>query len=227
MAMSVQELRTYVRTFLDTDALDLPDELLDTFRIEATDQITKSSDRWSFYEQEFTFTTIDAQEEYPLHGSSGVADTLAWFYAVVGPRWELNQIGHQQARRRWAFSNSRTEPTHFSVWRDSIWLWPVPNGAYELTLIGYRKPVNATDAAGYPDVPDEFHPIIAKWMLGMAYQQQDDTSSSQILLSEASQQIENIRRRYETVQRGGPAVLGGVVPDPWPNTLGRLAYDWE
>lgn len=225
--MTKQDLRDYVRNFLDTDSIDLPDPLLDVFLAEATDSIARSSQRWSFYETEWSFSTVAAQSAYPLTGASGVATDASTITSVQGPRWQLAEIGHQAARLRYAFTNQSSQPREWSVWSNAIELWPVPNAVYSMVVTGYRKPLTSIGTADTPDVPEEFHPIIAKLMLASAFMQQDDAYTNQVLTQEAESQIQNIRGRYESVQHGGPSVLGGHPPSTYPSGLGRLLFDFE
>lgn len=220
-AMTVQQLRDYARLFLDTDSVDLPDALCDVFIAEAVDNIARASMRWRFYEATFPFNSAPGIAEYPL---VTIAPTASDVTALQGPNFALRQIGQAAALKEFTFNSvAGANPRKWVRWGDSIFLYPTPSVAQAFTLVGYRNPVQPTSGSTFPDLPDEFHPIVAKWTLALAYQQQDDTYSSQLLLSEASQSVQALRKRYESVQAGGPSVMGGNPP----KELGRLLYDFE
>lgn len=219
MGLSAEQLRDHVRVFLDTDEEELTDALLDVFRDEAIDLIEQGSRHWTFYETAGTFTTVEQQQTYVL---TDIDASLRELQAVQGSTYRLQPLGHEDAQRRYAWSSAgSSRPCHWSIWGDTLYLWPVPSSAVDLDWRGYRTP-DPIDS-GEPDMPDAFHRLIATWMLARAYQQQDDDVMAQQHFQTFERQFDVLRRRYETANDAGVSVLGGKPYSAW----NRFPYDWE
>lgn len=232
MSMTVLELREYVRDHLDSDALELPDTLLDVYRVEGTDRFQLGSQRWSFFENEFTFSTTASDQTYPLSGFT-VATTspvgtavLREVMAVEGPQWVLDPLGHEEARSRFASSDSTGRPRWWSQYGSTLYLWPVPVGIESMRVRGYRGPVVTSASSDYPDLPGEFHVLIGQWMLARAYQQMDDDRMANQFFAAVEGQFSVLRERYESPSRAGVSVMGGKARGPVVGG-GRPLYPWE
>lgn len=228
MVMSVADLRTFVTTHLDTDSTELPDDLLDSYLVEGVNRIALSSQRWSFYEATWSLSTVADQQAYDLStlvGSGG--EVVGEVTAVQGPRWRLEPRTHELMSERFEYTTERGEPRFWSVWGGSLFLWPVPLQVYALSVRGYRKPSTVLSDGAYPDLPAEFHPLVGQWMLGRAYQQQDDVVTSPMLFQQFERELSVLRPRYETVSRATTRTLGGVKRSGQGRVNGRLLFPWE
>ena len=224
MGMTVADLRSFVRDHLDSDTDELPDSLLDVYRQEGTDRIVQSSRSWSFYETTVTFTTTANDNTYAL---SALSTPLRDIVGVEGPRWRCKPLSYENARETFARTVAATgEPRWYSIWADTLYLWPTPPSAYSMTVRGYRFPAVATSYSDEPDLPDEFHRLIGYWMLAQAYRQFDDEGMAGQLFGSFEQQLAILRERYESAPRGGISVLGGDRRGP-RYAPGRLIYEWE
>lgn len=223
MGMTVQDLRDFVRNFLDTDAIDLPDPLLDVFRREATTRVLRASQKWRFLQTEQTLTTVVNQASYDLGLLSKPMERVT---GVQGSTYALQERPHEMARGYWGLAPSSSNPNVYSVYDGSIWLWPPPSSVTQYVLTGFRKPLDVTAAGDSPDLPDDFHPIVARFMLASAYAQQDDQYASQVHEQIAENKLDEVRKPYEAVQGGGVMVLGGHEPSScYP--LSRPLFDFE
>lgn len=230
MSMTVLDMRTFVREHLDSDSEELPDSLLDVYRREATNRIELSSQRWSFYESEFSFDTVAGDQTYPLTSFSVTIGTKTSYLdsvlGVEGPTWRLDPIGHESARERFAATTYQGRPRWWSLWADTIYLWPTPTAIESFVVRGYRSPLEATASSDLPDLPSEFHTLIAEWMLGRAYMQMDDERMGMQFLAAVEGQLAVLRERYETSHRAGMSIMGGKRRGP-AFDQGRLLYPWE
>lgn len=224
MSMTVQALRDYVRTHLDTDSTELPDSLLDAYMNEAIDQIARSEQRWQFFETVWSFSTVGQQRAYPL---SGIDSTVDEVIAVQGPRWRLDPHAHELMQEQYEFSNWSSEPRFWSQWGGSLYLWPTPSGVYSMSVRGYRKPVPPSGAAATPDLPAEMHDLVGTFMLARAYQQQDDEVMSDRFMQAFEQGLNRFRKRYVSAHRGGVRTIGGHQGSPANRLTGRLVFPWE
>jgi hypothetical protein len=138
----------------------------------------------------------------------------------------LKYVPHERQVGKYAWSNATAgNPTEFSLFGDSLFIWPVPSGTAEYTARGYRRPVVSTDKESTADLPDEFDPLLCEWMLTRAYEWQDDEVMSGQKLGRFEQQLEILRRRYLRAPKPGIQQVG--VGHDGPRMLERLVYPWE
>lgn len=221
MSMTVQELRDHVRTWLDADEEELPNALLDVFRVEAERRFQQASQAWSFYETGTSFATIGGTGSYTW---SSINSTLAEPIAIEGDRWILQPRPHEEMTAAFAATDTRGEPTWWSSWGGSLYLWPIPDIVYTMSVRYMRKPIVTVSGGDIPDLPDEFHPLIANWMVARAYQQQDDEIMARELVASVEQQFALLRRRYEAPYRVRAVLNGKRGSYQLPP---RLLYDFE
>jgi hypothetical protein len=227
MGMSVQELRDYVRSFLDTDETELPDVLLDVWRREAEQRIQRASSSWTFFDDEWTLNTVADTASYVMADVSPVS-TIDEITSITGESWRLKPLAHEAAVQRWTpLTSISAEPAFWSEYAGSIYLWPTPDDAYALSLRGKRQPLAAATAGDEPDLPDEFHELVGEYMLARAYEQQDDDIMSVQKFNRFEVELDLLRRRYERADKGGVQILGGRPKHPMSEIGARLIYDWE
>lgn len=227
MSMTIAEMRAFVLSHLDTDSTELPDTLLDSYRVEGENRIQLASQRWSFYEATWSLTTVASTRAYALADLAVFGVVPVDVFAIQGPRWRLEPRSNESMEERFEFTTAAGQPRFWSQWAGSINLWPTPDAVYTMTVRGQRSPIVRTAADLSPDLPAEFHPLVAQWMLGRAYQQQDDVSTSPMLFRQFEDQLQVLRKRYEVVGRAGVRTLGGTKQSGLSRTNGRLLYPWE
>lgn len=225
--MTVQEMRDYVRTYLDVDEEELPDTLLDAWRFEATARIAKAFEPWDFLQDTWSLTTTTQVVPF-----SSIIDgtTPESIVQVEGDTYVLRYIPHEVATRKYAFgSGASGRPIEWSVWSDELYFWPDPAGtSYDYTIRGYRDPTQATLAGDEVDLPGEFHFLIVEWMLARQYERDDDEIMSTQKFNRFEQQIEILHRRYTRPPKAGVQAIGQFcTTDTIGDMPSRLWYDWE
>lgn len=222
--MNLQEIRDFVRQHIDIEEDDLPDAVLDVFIREGSKRIERAEKRWAFYAQRWEYTTESGTDEIPF---TSIAADLKEIQAIKGPRWRLQYLGQDLADEVWPENvTSSSEPTHFSIERDTLCLWPTPNDAYVLQIRGYRTPEDwvAAGAGAEPDLPDDLHNTVATWALARAYAQQDDPEMASIYERQFADELNEFRRNINSMPAAQPIVLNGRSG---PTSPGRLRFDWE
>lgn len=222
--MNLQQIRDFVRGHMDLDPEDLPDAVLDVMIREGSKRVERAENRWPFYSHRWTYTTQAGVDEIDF---SEVAANIEAIQSVKGPRWTLTYVGLGHADARWPENTSTlSEPTHWSVDYQTLFLWPTPNGPYELTLRGYRTPIDwvANGAGAEPDLPNDLHNTVAMWALARAYEQQDDPEMASIFERKFADEINLFRRRINDTPPAQPIVLNGR---PSPGNPLRMRFDWE
>ena len=236
LAMTLQEIRDFVRSHLDVDIEELPNALLDRFIQDGASRIERSAvalgGRWSFREVEYTLTVAANTQDYDLdaHADLITPAALAYIDEVRGSNWTLAPRDHRTIRAQYRASTTSTSanPRYWSLWGRHVYLWPKPSAATEVFVLGIRKQTDWIATNGLPDFPSEFHDIIASWALNRGYAQQDDFETAAFFREEFKETLRD---------RARPYILGNDAPGFQINGEGRpplvtrnesgLPYTWE
>lgn len=232
--MSPDEIRAFVRTHLDVDAEELPNTLLDVFMSDGFNKIIGAfDDSPSWLHVQYTFTSASGTQSYNLDSTDGLLSpsVLQSVEDLRGPRWSLRPAAHRQIRDRYAANSMpSSNPTEWSVWGRTLWLWPEPSSAESITVLGVRRPTDWLALNSAPDCPEEFHRPLALWALGLAYAQQDDPDLAQFYTQSFDREITQLRPRWSNEQDAQPFVVNGGRPrDSWrlSNWPKPAIFDWE
>ena len=234
-SMTAGAIRSFVRTHLDVDVDELPNELLDVFMRDAVIRIISYFDESPVWLQsEYYFWTVEGQQAYDLDATAGMTlpTPLQAIDDVRGPDYSLTPRPHRQVRSEYRDDAPTGRPQQYSVWGRSLYLWPAPSEVDYFWVTGIRQPDWdwLTSADQTPDLPEEFHPLIAQWALSRAYAQQDDPQMADFYRGEFSTELKNLAKRWRANLTAQPLVLnGGRITEPYrtQRTLGPLIYDWE
>lgn len=206
MAMTLDDIRTFVRLSLDLDSEDLPDNLVDVYAREGFTKLIRDQARWPFYEKQWTFQTVIDQADYAL---TDIAADLEDPVDIFGDDGLLVFRDQQEMEHSYPVNNTNSSalPTDWSMRRGIITLWATPSAVVTLTVDGYRSPTQMTAAGSEPDCPDEFHEAVAFWTLGRAYQQQDELDQAGLYFQTFSEQKALLERRHISIVNPRPMVM--------------------
>ena len=234
-AMTVSDIRSFVYSHLDVESDELPSSLLDVFMRDAVIRIISffnESPTW--LQVEYSFTTVPEQQAYSLDATSGLTTPtpLQAIDEVRSPLFSLTPRSHRQVRASYRTDAPSGRPQDFSVWGRTLYLWPKPVDAEAFSVLGVRQPDWDWVSSGSttPDVPEEFHPLIAQWTLSRAYAQQDDPEMADFYRGEFVSELGNIASRWTANLTSQPLVMnGGRRSEQYrtARTLGPLIYTWE
>lgn len=221
--MDLQAIRNFVRTHMDLDVEDLPDDLLDTFAREATHKVERAEKRWPFYAVNYTFTTEAGVGSYDL--SVITPGDLRQISAVLIDQRVLTYVGPDEADRRQSLQ-ATGQPTSWSQWGNTIDLHPSPSDVYTLSVRGYRAPIDwvSQGAGAEPDMDSDLHMTVATWVLARAYAQQEDTELSTYFAQSFDRELDAFRRRIVDTPPPQPLSLSSGGPR---RRMERARYDWE
>lgn len=234
--MTLQDMRDFVRAALDTDTTDLPDALLDRYILDGSNRIDSHSNEWSFRAVDYTFNTVNGTQAYLIRGASlvsGVTLPVVNVTDVRAPNWSLRPGDHQKLRRDWrATSTNKSNPTDWTLWGNSIYLWPIPGSVQAISITGYRDGIDwvTLGASSKPDFPDDFHEMIAWWALNRAHAREGDAQMSDFYRSEFGAALKDRADNWTQGLDAQPLVVGGrQAASPWrtQTALGPLIYPWE
>lgn len=229
MALTLNLIRTFVRTHLDVEQDDLPDTVLDAFIREGSKRIERAEARWPFYETFWGFSAgVNPIGLYPKSGIAADIDQIASI--ANGTFGQLTWLGFDaftELTRQQSGASGR--PVYWSEWADNLVFFPAPDATYNLTIRGYRKPLDwvATGTGGVPDMPDELHNTVQTWALSKAYAQQEDPEMSALYERQFSDELNEFRRRLVVTPHPQPLVLNAGSLRRADDLLVRPRFDWE
>lgn len=213
MAYTLQDFRELVRLQLDTDEDDLPDRLVDVWVREAWRWVTNRNRRWPFYRSDWSLSTAATVTDYPLAGLTVGGSEPHEVDAVVDDRGiPLRWVGAVDGVREFGVTSGR--PQAWTVDGDTLRVFPNPDGAYVLAVSGFRKPVEWVDGANSgatSDLPDVFDDVMLEWVVGRAFQRQEDGDLGVMHLDQAEVLLRGLQRRFMRQTSAHPLVLNGGV----------------
>lgn len=223
--MSVQDLRTYVRQFIDVDVTDIPDTMLDFWIRDGFNRLMGSAKlSWPFYlvggtESHYSINTAIGVQSYvlpPVMVQGAPAPVpVTNIVAIQGPHWELgySDQGALESTFPAAFIQS-AEPERFSIWNGKVTLWPIPNSVYALNIRAYRDPVDwvSLGAGGVVDAPDDFGMVLASYVLSQGWAQQTALDMASYWETQFEKGAAELRGNYvRTLMPQGMVLNGGRV----------------
>ena len=232
--MTASEIRDFVRTSLDVEVEDIPNTMLNVWMNDAVTRIISYFDESpTFLQVEYSFVTVPGQQSYNLDTTEGlkVPQPLQVVDEVRGPLFSLTPRQHRQVRESYRVDSPTGRPQEFSFWGRDLYLWPTPIAEETFHVLGIRKPDwNWITGSGFPDLPEEFHALVAHWALARAYAQQDDPDMANFFRGEFAGTLTSIASRFVANATALPMVMNGgrrLEPYRTQRTLGPLIYDWE
>lgn len=222
MSMTRQQLRNFVREYYDLDITELPDSLIDVFLNDGFNRAKRATARWPFYEFTGSFTTTAGVAAYQI---TGVNLDLLNIDRLLGADFDLQWLDPHTAESTW-FPSQETagKPYRYSIWANTIRLWPKPDAAYDIVVRGYKKAQWGADAGAVPDIPEEFHELIGTWAVGRTAAQQDDPGQAQLHAQAFNEGVSELKHLYANTGPG-PLVLNSErITSDLPE---RLRFPWE
>lgn len=220
MAMTLSEMRDFVREHADADSVDAPNATLDVYaRIAYNDILTRTS--WPHLSVEYTLTTVAGQSVYPFSGFSQT--NMDEITAVV----DTTNLGRRlvymsQSDADLAFGQpigAQSEVANaFTVVNDSLVLYPIPSTNGKLYTVRGRRSAAAwpNGASSTPDLPGQLHEAIAWYMLSSYFMSLEDPQMAGIYLNEYENMVRKHSRSVSVREyKARPLVIGGQnYPQP-------------
>lgn len=222
---TLQGIRDFARSILQTDSTDLPDALIDVFANEALTRVLGMRDQWPHLYSEGTMNMVSGTGIYTLNSASFNPTTFTviqsiWDDAVFGE--SLMQIDYQEAAGRWIgpTASVTSNPDYFSVYGGKVYLWPKPNATRTLRVGGYRDPAVMAAASDVPDIPTPFHAGLQYGVAALAYAQQEDAPLSQYWRQLANESLTVAMNNLFMNRRNRPILLFGRS-ERWLHSYGE------
>jgi len=226
---TVSDLTIIVRDITDLDSVDLPLSLIQQYMKDGFQRIINLERRWPFLQETYSMNTVVNQREYPISGigSGDLREVISMVdNSTSGNRLTLTSTDYAEAM--WNGSlDTPSRPLHYTLWGDTISLYPKPDAVYPITVRGYRKPSYTwvTNNTLEIDCDDRFHLAIAYYTISQSYKRQEDNEMSAMYKQSFDEAVSLARRKIMRPDSHRPAVLskGGTRFSEkfWLESLGR------
>jgi len=207
------ELRSVVRTQTQTDSGDLPDSTIDTYLQQGFERTINGETQWPFYAQTWDLVRDPAESTIVLPGDVNPPGIMTLGNTDTGMR--LGMVPQEFAESRFlALTPTSGGPATYSVWGDTLYLWPAPagnNGHLNYRLRGYRRPVTWLTPELSPDCDPRLHLPLTHYASALAYAQQEDEVLEATYMQRWQQDAELARRAIMEPVHPRPMVMGGSV----------------
>lgn len=175
--MKLSELRTNVRRQTETLPDELPDSTIDWYLTQAFERQMAHENAWPLYEKTWELTLDVDASAILIPGDVNRPGIMSLRDVTSGYR--LTMIDHSQADDWFGgVDPGATFPGYFSVWGDSLHLWPTMKFAMvrAFRLRGHRLPVDWVSLGpdAEPDCDPRLHGPLIHYAIALAYAQQED-----------------------------------------------------
>jgi hypothetical protein len=226
---TVAELTTIVRDITDLDSVDLPLSLIQQYMKDGFQRIINLERRWPFLQETYTMNTVINQREYPISGigSGDLREVVSMVdNSTSGNRLTLTSTDYAEAM--WNGSiDIPSRPLNYTLWGDTISLYPKPDTVYPITVRGYRKPSYTwvTNNTLEIDCDDRFHLAIAYYAISQSYKRQEDNEMSAMYKQSFDEAVALARREIMRPDSHRPMVMSKgstrFSEKFWLESLGR------
>lgn len=206
MMRALPQIRQYVWDFLDVEDCDISASMIDAWAAEAWHKILKITRRHPHFEDRWDFSLNAGDDEWPEAAS---VEDVEW---IKADGRVLTNIGHRDAVARFTSHDGQVHsgtPTHYSRWDDRITFWPTPSGQHNITVYGYRKPVDWVSTGGVPDMPEHFESTLLSFLMYRAYGQQQMIEDAQQEMAEFNAQMSEFGGWMLEAPGDRPLIMGG------------------
>jgi hypothetical protein len=197
-----------MRSLLEVDTTDLPNEVADVFLRDGSERIALAEKRWPGFEVRGSLITEVGEGLYPM--PADFTDVAA----VIHPFWGvLDFISLEAGEAIWAGSTDTVgEPRCWSVQGGEIRIFPRPAVEATLTLRGFRGMADwvADGAGAVPDLPRSFDIAIAYMAVSLAYAQIEDADQAALYMERAVEKISLAKAHTFDTHHKRPIVLNGA-----------------
>jgi hypothetical protein len=212
------EIRNLARTITELEAADVADATIDLYIKDGYDRMISLERRWPFFEQSATLSSVANQRDYPVSsvGSGNFREITSLVNTTSGARLQL--ISYDQGEQVFIADGSdfASEPRWWSLWGNSIQLWPKPDSVYSLSVRGYRKPTDwhLSDSTEV-DADDRMHRSLVYYTVAQLYQLQEDVEMASFYRSTFDEAVRLARADVIRVPSHAPLILSGGDPRWW------------
>ena len=210
--MNKAEIRTAAREITDLDTADVSDTILDLYIKDGFDRLVALERRWPFYEQSTTLVTGLVREFAMSDIGSGNFREITSLVNSSDGGVRLQFLDFDVAEGIWLTGSDGDSgpPQWWSVWADTVYLWPTPDVTQTLRVRGYRSPVawTASDSVEC-DADDRLHQALVYYVVAAMYQLQEDVELSGFYRQSYDEAVTLARHDIMLPSSARPLIMSG------------------
>lgn len=212
--MNLGEIRAMARSITDLDVSDVSDTILNGYILDGYNRFMALERRWPWLEGDFALSTVAATQATVLTDVGDIREITAIIHDD-GTSGRLTWIGHGTAEEEF-YGASNGVPCYWSKWSSSIYLWPIPDAEYTLSVRGYRNPVDwtASDIIEV-DADSTFHIALVYYAVSLMYQLQEDAELAAIYRRSFDEAVGLARAEAMRLPQAQALVLHGGRRSRW------------
>ena len=155
-------------------------------------------------------TTADIREIINVVSVQGESET-------GGYGLELIYLDNFKAQQIWNGTTDQSNiPAYWTLWNNSLRLYPKPNGVYTLNILGYRQPdyswltdSNNSESVQYVDIDNEFHMMLVNFTLARIFQFQEDSEMANVYMKHFDTGVSLAKANLTSPNNNQPIILSG------------------
>jgi len=206
--VTVDEIRAVIRLVTLVDSGEISDAQLLLWINEAIYDVAMRND-WDWLEAETTFPTVAGTQAYAIT-SMVSGDEMQSIEAIIrdGQSTPLIPISHKQALALWGDNVTSGTPKYYSIYKESVYLFPIPSAAETINVHYVKPPAELTAAADSPAWMRTFHNLVVPYVEANVWKQQEDYAKAQMAMASYFDRLDMMMRAYQGRQNTGPWTLG-------------------
>ena len=130
---------------------------------------------------------------------------------------ELIYLDNFKAQQIWNGTTDQSNiPAYWTLWNNSLRLYPKPNGVYTLNILGYRQPdyswltdSNNSESVQYVDIDNEFHMMLVNFTLARIFQFQEDSEMANVYMRHFDTGVSIAKANLTSPNNNQPIILSG------------------
>jgi len=136
---------------------------------------------------------------------------------TAGYGLELIYLDNFKAQQIWNGTTDQSNiPAYWTLWNNSLRLYPKPNGVYTLNILGYRQPdydwltdSNNSESVQYVDIDNEFHMMLVNFTLARIFQFQEDSEMANVYMKHFDTGVTLAKANLISPNNNQPIILSG------------------
>jgi hypothetical protein len=220
--LTVGEIFNNVRTYLDTDDLNFPNDLLNMMLQRLWFQAVTMEREWRFFQRQGTVSVLSGSAAVPMAFDTLPTPALPGVRLLV-VQWERQPLVWQEntyALRTWG--DATGAPVVYTEINDgpqrNIGLFPHPSTDGTLHVEFFAEPVYPVVNVGsynvyFADLPEEFDQALQEGLLAEMYMREEDPDLYDVHRNMFLEQMGSIRNRWKE-SLYTPLVMAGKARSP-------------
>lgn len=201
---TLASFRSYLREHLDLSVDEMPNELVDSFFKDASNQVDGFTRDWNFQANIWELDTVAAQFTYDVTDLTDTSATGTFLPQKIEVVYDSDGVLlPYKGRAKTAAGQKTGKPTGWGDWGDSFTIIPKPDDVYTLQFFGYRRAADwigdSPDGTEVSPYPQEFDEPLRQWALGRAYAQQEEGATATSYYDLANYNLGLLARKYQSI----------------------------